>query len=72
MTKKNLPLLFSVRTSNFTGMFCNFAKSASCPFATARTFWKGMTVLLKFPLTVSAEGVVRIFECQVVRHSWIC
>src|SRR5215472_1085574 len=62
MTKKNLPLPFSVLTSNFTDTFCNFAKSASCPFATARMFWKGMTALLKSPLTVSAEGVVRIFE----------
>src|SRR5262249_26705750 len=51
MTKKYLPLLLSVLTSNFTGTSCNFPKSASPPLATARTSLNGTMAPLKSPRT---------------------
>jgi len=48
--KKNLPLLFSVLTVELYRYVLPFCQiSIMCPFATARTFWKGMMALLKSP-----------------------
>jgi hypothetical protein len=75
MTKKYLPLLLSVLTSNFTGTSCNFPKSASPPLATARTSLNGTTAPLKSPRTSVGARLAtsrRIFECQVCRYSLTC